>query len=504
MSNLLLEMQGIAKYFPGVIANDDVNLKLHKGEVLALLGENGAGKTTLMNILYGIYKPDKGEIFMDGQEISIGSPSDSRAYGIGMIHQHFMLVDVHTVVENIILGLKPRHGRMLSIVESAKEIQEIGKKYKLDVDPYAYIYQLSVGLQQHVEIIKAIFVGAKVLIMDEPTAVLTPQEANELFEFARNFTKQGNSIIFITHKLDEVMAIADRIEVLRDGRVVGEVRKEDAVEDDLARLMVGRKVVLDARPETAETGPVILGVKDLTVRSDRGNVALDDTSFEIKGGEIFGVAGVSGNGQEELAQAIYGLRKAMSGSIKINGQELVNKSPLFAMDHGVAYIPEDRQKTGLVLGMTVQENLMLKSYRKAPCSRHGILDLDKMAAISSKLVKENSIKTPSVATKAKSLSGGNQQKIVVAREIQEEPSLLIAFQPTRGLDVGAAEYVHETFFQERSKGRAILLISTDLNEILSLSDTIGVLYRGKLLKIMSREDADIQRIGLLMAGVREK
>jgi ABC-type uncharacterized transport system ATPase subunit len=504
MSNLLLEMQGIAKYFPGVIANDDVNLKLHEGEVLALLGENGAGKTTLMNILYGIYKPDKGKILVDGQEVSIGSPSDSRKYRIGMIHQHFMLVDVHTVVENIILGLKPQQGRTLSIAESAKKIQEIGKKYRLDVDPYAYIYQLPVGLQQRVEIIKAIFVGAKILIMDEPTAVLTPQEANELFEFARNFKKQGNSIIFITHKLGEVMAIADRIEVLRDGRVVGEVQKEDAAEDGLAQMMVGRKVVLDKKPEPTKMGPTILNVKNLSVKGDRGNVALDKTSFEIKAGEIFGVAGVSGNGQEELAQTIYGLRKAVSGSIKVNGQEIVNKSPLFSMNHGVAYIPEDRQKTGLVLGMSVQENLMLKSYCKPPFSRDGVLNLDKMAETSRKLVEEDSIKTPSISTKVKNLSGGNQQKIVISREIQEEPSLLIAAQPTRGLDIGAAEYVHKTFFQERSKGKAILLISTDLNEILSLSDTIGVLYGGKLLKIMPREDADIQKIGLLMAGIREE
>jgi len=497
-----VELRSITKYFPGVIANNNVDLDLNWGEVLALLGENGAGKTTLMNILYGLYAPDAGEIYINGALVSIRSPQDAMRYGIGMIHQHFTLVPVHSVVENVMLGGKAQRRRAMRVEDVAREIEELGNRYGLEVDPFAIVGQLPVGVQQRVEILKALYRGAQVLIMDEPTAVLTPQETRKLFSFIREFKEKGNAVIFISHKLAEVMEIADRITVLRNGKVVGTLSRTQASERRLAYMMVGRELKTPTRIRQKRTGRKILEVKDLVVKGDRGNLAVDHLSLEICQGEIFGIAGVSGNGQEELAEAICGLRQVEGGKIILDRQEITNANPLTIIKAGVGYIPSDRRREGLVLDMSVEENIILRRYFNPEISSHGIVHRRVVHTQATKLVREFTIKTPSLATKAKALSGGNQQKLVVAREYITGSKVLVAVQPTRGLDVGAAEYVQTMLSQASEEGKAILLISTELAEILALSDRIGVIYRGKLLEIIDRAEATVEKIGLLMAGIR--
>jgi simple sugar transport system ATP-binding protein len=498
---IAVSLKGITKYFPGTIANDHVDLEVRKGEVLALLGENGAGKTTLMKILYGMYQPDAGDILIKGRNVSIRSPHDAMQLGVGMIHQHFTLIPVHNVVENIILGMKPRKGKKLNFDNVAEDIRELGKKYGLEVDPHALIRQLPVGMQQRVEILKALYRQAEVLIMDEPTAVLTPQETERLFSFVREFTSSGNAVIFITHKLNEVMEIADRVTVMRDGKLAGSVQTSEANEEILAEMMVGAELELTTGERKSRSGKALLYVESISVRGDRGNLVLDDLSLEVREGEIFGIAGVSGNGQEELAETICGLRHIEKGAITLGDTDICNRNSLCMIREGIGYIPADRHLEGLVLDMSVEENLILKNPSDHLFSRKGVLDPRKIRKNAKDLIGSFSIKAPSPATRVKALSGGNQQKVVVAREIMIGTRLLVAVQPIRGLDLGASDYVHKMLLEEREKGKAILLISTELSEIMTMSDRIGVIYRGSLLRVFDREEADINEIGLLMAGV---
>lgn len=498
-----VELKGITKYFPGVVANDHVSLEVRKGEVLALLGENGAGKSTLMKILYGMYQPDAGQIMVEGRSTAIRSPQDAMNLGIGMIHQHFTLVPVHSVVENVLLGAGKGPKAKMSADETAREIVRIGEAYGLEVEPDALVHQLQVGMQQRVEILKALFRGAKTLIMDEPTAVLTPQNTERLFDFIRDFTGEGNSVVFITHKLQEVLDIADRIVVLRNGKVAGELPREDASEKALARMMVGREMEeigkKTARGESA--AEKILEISGLRVKGSRGHWAVENLDLEIAGGEILGIAGVSGNGQEELAEAICGLRAAAEGEIRLKGTAILGKDADEIIGYGVGYIPSDRHREGLVLDMSVEENLILKRFGSEDFSRKGVLKEKAIHDYSEKLIGKYSIKAFSPEERVRDLSGGNQQKVVVAREMDIAHALLVAVQPTRGLDLGAADYVHRTLLEARAAGKAILLVSTELSEILSLSDRIGVMYRGRILKFFDPGKADIEEIGLAMMGV---
>ena len=499
--HVFLEMKGISKYFSKVIANDSVDINVKHGEILGILGENGAGKTTLMNILYGLYAPDEGEIFVNGLPISIHSPKDSISHGIGMVHQHFMLVPTHNVVENLILGMDSKKGR-LNFRQAAEEILTLSKELGFHIDPYSTIKDLPVGVQQKVEILKSIYRGARLLIMDEPTAVLTPQETEEMFKILHNFVSSGNSVIFITHKLNEVMAITDRITVLRNGKLIGTVNKDETNEDDLAKMMVGRNISLtmnkSSKPVSEHTG---LRVEKVTTLNQHGKKMLKELSFSIRQGEVYGIAGVSGNGQEELAHVLSGMMSVDSGHIYIKEQEITNLNTRRVMEHGVGFIPSDRQKTGLILDMSVRENLMLKKFYHAPFSTHSFINKEATLTNAATLIADYNIKTPSPETKVKNLSGGHQQKVVIARELALGPELLIAFQPTRGLDIGAIEYVHSLIIQARDDGKSVLLISTELSEVFSLSDRIGVLYQGEILKEFRAEDATIEEIGLLMAGV---
>ncbi|SMG37304.1 ABC transporter ATP-binding protein [Dethiosulfovibrio salsuginis] len=497
-----VELKGITKYFPGTVANEDVHISVKKGEVLALLGENGAGKTTLMRILYGMYRQDQGKILVDGSSVRIDSPQDAMALGIGMIHQHFSLVPVHSVAENVVLGLGSSMDR-LDLERVSSELRELGSRYGLEVDPYGKVGQLPVGMQQRVEIVKALYRKARILIMDEPTAVLTPQETERLGEFVREFTSQGNSVILITHKLGEVMAMADSVTVMRAGKVVGSVSTAESSERELARMMVGRDLELVSGHREGLPGEPVLSVLDLTVKDDRGSIALNGLSLTVGRGEIFGIAGVSGNGQQELAEAICGLRAPVDGSITLNGRDITGLSVKEIIASGVGYIPADRHKDGLVLDMSVEENFILKNSGDRPYFRSGVMDGGSIGEHGAALVGRFSIKAPSPSTKAKALSGGNQQKVVIAREIGLGSSLLVAVQPIRGLDLGAADYVHSVLMEERSKGKAILLISTELSEVLTLSDRVGVIYGGRILDVLDRSDMDVDRIGLLMAGVEE-
>ena len=500
-----LEMRGVTKRFPGVTANKNVDFDLKKGEVVSLLGENGAGKSTLMNVLYGMYEEDEGQVFIDGEAVDISSPSDAISLNIGMVHQHFMLIPVHTVAENIVLGMGEGL-ESLEIDEVEKDIEAFSKDYGLQVDPDSYIHQLSVGIQQRVEIIKALYRGAEILILDEPTAVLTPQETEKLFDFIESFREEGNSVVFITHKLNEAMEISDRITVLRDGELVDTVAKDKSSEKELAKLMVGEET--EFHPSAGEGGEVgdnrsILNISNLTVLGDRGNEAIKDVSLEVKSGEIFGVAGVSGNGQAELCQALTGLREIKSGEITVNGEKVNELSPKEIIKEGVGYIPDDRQNVALSLDASLEENLVLKEHDEPPYSNYGVLQKDRIEENANQLIDKFEIKASSPKEKIKSLSGGNQQKAVVAREISIGSELLIAFQPTRGLDIGAASYVEETLREQKKVGKAILLISTKLPVLNALSDRVGVLYEGEFLKILPKDEANIEEIGLLMAGVQE-
>ncbi|PIE55505.1 MAG: heme ABC transporter ATP-binding protein [Dethiosulfovibrio peptidovorans] len=497
---LAVALRGIVKRFPGTVANDGVDLDVRSGEVLALLGENGAGKTTLMKILYGMYRPDEGEIIVNGRSEKIDSPQKAMALGIGMIHQHFSLVPVHSVAENVALGLGSLVAR-LDLDTISRELERLGESYGLAVEPGAIVRELPVGKQQRAEILKALYRQARILIMDEPTAVLTPQESERLFDFVREFVDQGNSVILITHKLGEVMAVADRVAVMRDGRMIGTVCTSETSTQDLARMMVGRELTLVSGERSTDPGGIVLEVRDLTVRDSRGALALDELSVTVRSGEIFGVAGVSGNGQQELAEALCGLCRPISGSVSLDGQDITFASSSERIALGVGYIPADRHREGLVLDMSIEENLMLKSSLDSRFARRGVLQLDEIRRHGEEMVRRFSVKTPSPAIRAKLLSGGNQQKVVVARENQVGTRLLVAMQPIRGLDLGAADYVHSVLMEERSKGKAIILISTELSEVLTLSDRIGVIYRGRLLEVFDRDQFDVEKIGLLMAGV---
>ncbi len=502
MTEPILRLEKLRKTFPGVLANDDVDLEIEQGEIHALLGENGAGKTTLMNCVYGVYHPDGGKIFWKGKEVEVHQARDAISLGIGMVHQHFKLVPPLTVAENVVLGLPSRREPFLDLKAVEKEIQETAKRYGFDIDPKATIWQLPVGVQQRVEILKALYRNAKLLILDEPTAVLTPGEVDELFLVLKNLTKEGLSIIFITHKLEEVMAICDRVTVLRDGRVVSTVNKSGTNSRDLACMMVGREVFLNIEKPEIKPGEVVLKVENISARDRRDLPAVKNVSFEIRRNEIFGIAGVDGNGQTELADVIAGIRKATEGSLEVLGKDATNHTPLEIMNMGVAYIPPDRQHTGLLLDFTLVENLIGKSYYREPYSKRGVFQQSEINTFAEKAIHDYDVRTPGPELKAKMLSGGNQQKLVLARELSGKPDLIIASQPARGLDVGATEYVHHRMVEARNNGAAILLISTELEEILSLSDRIAVMFEGEMMGIVHGKGADIHEIGEMMAGVR--
>ena len=551
----VLEARGLTKRFPGVLATDHVDLTLMKGEVHALLGENGAGKTTLMNMLYGLYHPDEGEILVNGKPVKMDSPNEAIAEGIGMVHQHFMLIPVMSVTENIMLGLGETRGfniqfprvwriilRILLVLVLlafiyvlfvanlywvavilfvviavgalallpllrrmnrrgvSERVRELSESYNLVVNPDDTIKDLPVGLQQRVEIIKALYRNADILILDEPTAVLTPQETEEFFVTIRNLQEQGTSIIFISHKLKEALAIADRISVLRHGRTVGTVLPEDATEASLAEMMVGRAVILQVDKLEAKPGEAVLRVNDLVVEDERGQTAVEGVSFEVLSGEIFGIAGVQGNGQRELVEGLTGLRHIVSGQVQINGQDSTRFLPRKITELGVAHIPEDREKHGLVMGYSIADNLVLNRYYKSPYARGPILDHKKIEADGQMLVDKYDVRTPSVETLAGSLSGGNKQKVIVAREFSQPVKLLIANQPTRGIDVGSIEYIHNQIIDQRDEGSAVLLVSAELDEILSLADRVAVMFEGRIVKILPIAEATRERLGLLMAG----
>jgi ABC-type uncharacterized transport system ATPase subunit len=498
----ILELHGITKSFPGVLANDHINLQLNKGEILALLGENGAGKTTLMNILYGLYSPDEGEIIVNGKPIIIKSPTDAINAGIGMVHQHFMLIPVFTVTENVMLGNEyTKPGGFLDQKKASARILEISNQFNLDIDPGALIEDLPVGLQQRVEIIKLLFRNAEILIMDEPSAVLTPQEVGELFKIMKSLVAQGKSIIFITHKLREVLECADRIMVIRAGKVVGEATPSKADTNQLAAMMVGRPVELNVQKQESKPKNVVLKVKNLTVMDRSQKIEVDDITFDVRAGEILGIAGVQGNGQTELVRCLTGLMKAESGEISILGQNITGKSPRKITEQGVAHIPEDRQKDGLVLQSPVQDNLVLSTYYKKPFAKGIILQPHRIAENAKKLVNDFDIRTPGISSAVSGLSGGNQQKVIVAREFSRPIKLLIASQPTRGLDVGSIEYIHRRMIEKRDEGCAILLVSTELDEVMQLADRIAVMYRGKILSIVDADIVTKEELGLLMAGI---
>ena len=499
----LLELRGITKRFPGVIANDHVDLELAKGEVHALLGENGAGKSTLMNILYGLYHPDEGEIRLSGKRISIASPRDAIDHGIGMVHQHFMLIPVMTVAENIVLATEPRKGPFLDLASAEERVRELSTQYGLAVRPEAQVSSISVGMQQRAEILKALYRGAEILILDEPTAVLTPQEASELFGIIRSLQEDGKSIIFISHKLNEVLDIADRITVLRQGKKIDTVPREGATREGLARLMVGREVVLRVEKPPAQPGETLLEVEDLVVVDERNLEAVRGVSFELKAGEIVGIAGVDGNGQTELIDALTGLRRPAAGRIKAVGKDLTTANAREALDAGVGHIPEDRQVRGLVLDFTLAENLALHDYEKEPNSKLGWLFPGRLIERAGRLLKEFDVRGGRPQTLAAALSGGNQQKVVIAREVSRDPRILVAAQPTRGLDVGAIEFVHRRLVKERDEGRAILLVSFELEEILSLSDRILVVYEGRIVGEYLPGVTE-EELGIAMTGGRER
>jgi simple sugar transport system ATP-binding protein len=498
----VLELRGITKSFPGVLANDNISLTLKQKEIHALLGENGAGKTTLMNILYGLYKPDKGEILVRGEKVEIHSPNDAIARGIGMVHQHFMLVPVMTVTENVMLGIEPtRNGLFLDEPKVAARIREISEQFGLEVDPDAYIKDLPVGIQQRVEIIKVLYRQADILILDEPTAVLTPQEVEGLFKVLQTLIKKGKSLIFITHKLKEVMAVANRITVLRGGRTVGTVSPKDVDPQKLATMMVGRDVNLVVRKKPAEPAGPALKLKDLQVLDERKHLVVRGVTLDVRKGEILGVAGVQGNGQTELVYALTGLLPIESGTIELLGEPLARTSPRKIIERGVAHIPEDRQKHGLVMSFPLYDNLVLCNYYRPPFAKGISLEQEKIIENGKQLVKQYDVRTPSVFVAASTLSGGNQQKVIIGREFSRPIELLIASQPTRGLDVGSIEYIHSRIIAKRDEGTAVLLVSSELDEILALSDRIAVMYRGQIMEILDAAKATKEYLGLLMAGV---
>lgn len=498
---LILQMKGITKAFPGIMANSKVDFELKKGEIHCLLGENGAGKSTLMKILYGLYKQDEGEISFKGKPLSVNGPADTLKQGIGMVHQHFMLIKPLTVAENLVLGNEPRRAGILIDKKKARtELLEISRAFGLAIDPDARIEDISVGMQQRVEILKALHRGAEVLILDEPTAVLTPQETKELFVIMRKLVRDGKSIIFISHKLKEVMEISDRVTVINHGKIIGTVATSDTSMRLLANMMVGRDVELVVQKKKAEPGPVTFKAENLVAENDRDLPALKGVSFEVKSGEILGICGVDGNGQTELVQCITGMRKLTRGKVTLNGKDMTNLPPRKCFEAGIVHVPEDRQKHGLVLDFTVAENMVLQTYNKKPNSKGMMLDWDAIKANARRLISEYDVRTPDEDTPAGSLSGGNQQKAILARELSRSPELIVVAQPTRGLDVGAIEYIHRRLIEERDEGKAILLVSLELDEVMALSDRIAVIYEGRIMGEMNIEDATEEKLGLMMAG----
>ncbi|MEZ7623745.1 ABC transporter ATP-binding protein [Streptococcus sp. 27098_8_22] len=496
----VIEMREITKVFGEFVANDKINLELRKGEIHALLGENGAGKSTLMNMLAGLLEPTSGEIVVNGQVVKLDSPSKAASLGIGMVHQHFMLVEAFTVAENIILGSELTKNGVLDIARATREINELSERYGLAVDPSAKVADISVGAQQRVEILKTLYRGADILIFDEPTAVLTPSEIDELMAIMKNLVKEGKSIILITHKLDEIRAVSDRVTVIRRGKSIETVEIAGATNADLAEMMVGRSVSFKTVKQAPQPKEVVLSIKDLVVNENRGVPAVKNLSLDVRAGEIVGIAGIDGNGQSELIQAITGLRKIESGSVELKGQSIVGLHPRQITELSVGHVPEDRHRDGLVLEMMISENIALQTYYKEPLSKKGILNYTNIIDYAKKLMQEFDVRAASEIVPASALSGGNQQKAIIAREIDRNPDLLIVSQPTRGLDVGAIEYIHKRLIQERDNGKAVLVVSFELDEILNVSDRIAVIHDGKIQGIVTPETTNKQELGVLMAG----
>ncbi|VRW71113.1 ABC transporter ATP-binding protein [Streptococcus pneumoniae] len=496
----VIEMRDITKVFGGFVANDKINLHLRKGEIHALLGENGAGKSTLMNMLAGLLEPTSGEIAVNGQVVNLDSPSKAASLGIGMVHQHFMLVEAFTVAENIILGSELTKNGVLDIAGASKEIKALSERYGLAVDPSAKVADISVGAQQRVEILKTLYRGADILIFDEPTAVLTPSEIDELMAIMKNLVKEGKSIILITHKLDEIRAVSDRVTVIRRGKSIETVEIAGATNADLAEMMVGRSVSFKTEKQASKLKEVVLSIKDLVVNENRGVPAVKNLSLDVRAGEIVGIAGIDGNGQSELIQAITGLRKVESGSIELKGDSIVGLHPRQITELSVGHVPEDRHRDGLILEMMISENIALQTYYKEPHSKNGILNYSNITSYAKKLMEEFDVRAASELVPAAALSGGNQQKAIIAREIDRDPDLLIVSQPTRGLDVGAIEYIHKRLIEERDNGKAVLVVSFELDEILNVSDRIAVIHDGKIQGIVSPETTNKQGLGVLMAG----
>lgn len=496
----VIEMRDITKVFGEFVANDKINLHLRKGEIHALLGENGAGKSTLMNMLAGLLEPTSGEIAVNGQVVNLDSPSKAAGLGIGMVHQHFMLVEAFTVAENIILGSELTKNGVLDIAGASKEIKALSERYGLAVDPSAKVADISVGAQQRVEILKTLYRGADILIFDEPTAVLTPSEIDELMAIMKNLVKEGKSIILITHKLDEIRAVSDRVTVIRRGKSIETVEIAGATNADLAEMMVGRSVSFKTEKQASKPKEVVLSIKDLVVNENRGVPAVKNLSLDVRAGEIVGIAGIDGNGQSELIQAITGLRKVESGSIELKGDSIVGLHPRQITELSVGHVPEDRHRDGLILEMMISENIALQTYYKEPHSKNGILNYSNITSYAKKLMEEFDVRAASELVPAAALSGGNQQKAIIAREIDRDPDLLIVSQPTRGLDVGAIEYIHKRLIEERDNGKAVLVVSFELDEILNVSDRIAVIHDGKIQGIVSPETTNKQGLGVLMAG----
>lgn len=504
MDNLAVKMQAITKIFNNKKANDSVDFSLKKGSIHGLLGENGAGKTTLMNVLFGLYRQEEGEVYINGVKEDITSPVKAMSLGIGMVHQHFMLARPLTVVENVMLGRKSSRGFLLDTQKVAAEIEELSRKYKMNVDPYAKVWQLSVGEQQRVEILTAIYYGAQILILDEPTAVLTPSEADLLFDTLREMKQDGKSIILITHKLEEILSIVDEVTVLRDGKYIGS-RLVDAntTKQELTQMMVGRDVLFQFPEVTKEPGKVNLSIQDVCCLNDKGLPALDHFSLDVREGEIVGLVGVDGNGQKELCEAITGMRNVTGGTITVGEKQMTGKKPVDYIREGVSHIPEDRQTTGLALGWNIRKNLILKRFHKQPFANHGLMSDKKIREYTDRMIEDYQIKSQSGDDNTRGLSGGNQQKIILARELDGNPNVLIANQPTRGLDIGASEYVRQRILEARNNGTSVLLISADLEEILQLSDRIAAIYDGKNMGVLPR-GASVAEIGALMLGKKQE
>ena len=499
--SVLVAMSGITKRFPGVLANDRVDFDVKPGEVHTLFGENGAGKTTLMRILYGFYQPDEGEIRLGDERVVIASPAGAIRLGIGMIHQHFMLVNTLTVAENVALGLKSSRGPLTDLARVSKRLSELAERYGLRVNPKAHVWQLSVGERQRVEILRALYRDVALLILDEPTAVLTPGEVDTLFAVLRQLAEAGRGLVFISHKVKEVLDLSDRMTVLRAGRRVGTLDRSDATREALIEMMVGRTLVTEVQPPKAESGAVVLGVRALVVRGDRGDDAVRDLDLEVREGEVVGIAGVSGNGQRELAEAIAGLRKPSGGTVRLAGSDISGAGPAIARSAGLAYVPEERLRDGVVPDFSVMENLLLVDSHKAPYSRLGFLQNSVIRRHCARLVEEFDVRTPSLDTPVRTLSGGNIQKLIMARELVRRPKFLLVAQPTRGVDIGAAQYIHNRLISQRDAGTAILIVSEDLDELMAISDRVLVMYEGRIIGSADPRTAAREELGLMMAGI---